>query len=251
MDRNQAHMPLPFTAVSALTAGCAAVGLLYLAPLPVATDLSILVIPIFAVLFTTLLVMAGERAIAQARDDMETRIVRDPQTGLMPPHMAERLLDVEFAAAQRGRPLAIVLFSIDNFGRNAALHGDSAATRWRRAAARVLSQRTRGMNVSARGRADGTFMTILADVPLEGACTFATRVRREYAGLLRAGEPKSFSAGVATYDVSMRSSADLIERAERALARAQSEGGKVVMVGLATGGAARTAVDQVEAGVPA
>jgi diguanylate cyclase (GGDEF)-like protein len=251
MDRNQAQMPLPFTAVSALTAGCAAIGLGYLATLPLASDLSIIVIPIFAVLFTTLLVRAGERAIAQTRDEMETRIIRDPQTGLMPPHMAERLLDVEFAAAQRGRPLAIVLFSIDNFGRNAALHGDSAATRWRRAAARVLNQRTRGMNVSARCRADGTFMTILADVPLEGACTFATRVRREYASLLRAGEPKSFSAGVATFDVSMRSAADLIDRAERALARAQSEGGKVVMVGLATGGAARTAVDQVDTRVPA
>jgi GGDEF domain-containing protein len=107
------------------------------------------------------------------------------------------------------------------------------------------------MNVSARCRDDGTFMTILADVPLEGACTFATRVRREYASLLRAGEPKSFSAGVATYDVSMRSAADLIDRAQRALARAQSEGGKVVMVGLATGGAARTAVDQVDTRVPA
>jgi diguanylate cyclase (GGDEF)-like protein len=251
MDRNQARMPLPFTAVSALTAGCAAIGLGYLAPLPIASDLSLLVLPIFAVLFTTLLVMAGERAIADTRDEMETRIIRDPQTGLMPPHMAERLLGVEFAAAQRGRPLTIVLFSIDSFGRNAALHGEAAATRWRRAAARVLSQRTRGMNVSARCRADGAFMTILADVPLEGACTFATRVRREYAGLLRASEPRSFSAGVASYDVSMRSASDLIDRAERALARAQSEGGKVVMVGLATGGAVRTAVDQPETGVPA
>jgi diguanylate cyclase (GGDEF)-like protein len=250
MDRNQARMPLPFTAVSALTAGCAAIGLGYIAPLPIASDLSLIILPIFAVLFTTLLVMAGERAIADTRDEMETRIIRDPQTGLMPPHMAERLLGVEFAAAQRGRPLAVVLFSIDNFGRNAALHGDAAATRWRRAAARVLSQRTRGMNVSARCRADGAFMTILADVPLEGACTFATRVRREYAGLLRASEPRSFSAGVASYDVSMRSASDLIDRAARALARAQSEGGKVVMVGLATGGAVRTAVDQVETGVP-
>jgi PleD family two-component response regulator len=104
--------------------------------------------------------------------------------------------------------------------------------------------------VTARGRADGAFMPILADVPLEGACTFATRVRREYAGLLRASEPRSFSAGVASYDVSMRSASDLIDRAARALARAQSEGGKVVMVGLATGGAVRTAVDQVETGVP-
>src|SRR5690606_11786644 len=111
------------------------------------------------------------------------------------------------------------------------------------AAGRVLRQRTRGMNVSARCRDDGTFLTILADVPLEGACTFAMRIRREYAALLRSDEPRSLSAGVATYDVSMGDPVELIARAERALDRAQAEGGKVVMVGLATGGAIRTAAE--------
>lgn len=251
MDQKHAQMPLPFTAVSALTAGCAAVGVSTLLSLPTSPNLAVIVIPIFAAMFTTLLVMSGTRALAATRDDMETRIVRDPQTGLMPAHMADRLLDVEFAAAQRGRLLAVVLFSIDNFGRNTALHGDHAAMRWRRAAGRVLKQRTRGMNVSARCRSDGVFLTILSDVPLEGACTFATRVRREYAALLRPDEPRSISAGVATYDVSMSSPAELIGRAERALARAQSEGGKVVMVGLATGGAVRTAADKPAAPQPA
>lgn len=243
MNQHHVQLPLPFTAASALTAGCAAIGIGFLLPLPTSPNIAVVVLPVFAALFTAMLVIAGERALAQTRDDMETRIVRDPQTGLMPAHMADRLLAVEFAAAQRGRPLAVVLFSIDDFGRNAALHGDGAAARWRRAAGRVLKQRTRGMNVSARCRGDGVFLTILADVPLPGACTFATRVRREYASLLRPDEPRSLSAGVAAFDISMRSPAELVARAERALARAQSEGGKVVMVGLATGGAVRSAAE--------
>jgi hypothetical protein len=37
-----------------------------------------------------------------------------------------------------------------------------------------------------------------------------------------------------------------VARAERALARAQSEGGKAVMVGPATGGAVRTASEPAE-----
>lgn len=247
MDQSQARLPLPFTAVSALTAGCAAIGLGYLVSLPETPNVSVIVIPVFAALFTALLVVAAERAIMHTQLDMETRIVRDPQTGLMPAHMADRVLDVEFAAAQRGRPLTVVVFSIDNFERNAALRGDGAAMRWRRAVGRVLRQRTRGMNVSARCRSDGLYLTILSDVSLEGACTFATRVRREYAALLRAGEPKSLSAGVAAFDVSMRSPAELIARAERALARAKSEGGKVVMVGVATGGAVRSASEEAAA----
>lgn len=243
MKRNQAQLTLPFTAASALTAGCAAVGLGYLFSLPVTPNLAVVFIPFFAAAFTALLVITGERAIAQTRSDMETRVIRDPQTGLMPAHMADRVLAVEFAAAQRGRPLTIVLFSIDDFSRQASSHGAAAATRWRRAAARVLRQRTRGMNVSARCRSDGLFLTILSDVSLEGACTFASRVRRDYAALMQAGEPHSLSAGVAEYDTSMNAPAELIGRAHRALARAQAEGGRVVMVGISTGGAVRTAAD--------
>jgi diguanylate cyclase (GGDEF)-like protein len=246
MDRDQARLPLPLTAVSALTAGCAAIGMTQLLSLPSSPNFAIVVLPAFAAMFTLLLVRTGERVIARTQDAMESSIVRDPQTGLVPPHMADRMLEVEFAAAQRGRPLAIALFSIDNFGRNAALHGDRAATRWRRAAARVLKQRTRGMNVSARCRGDGVYLTILSDVPLEGACTFAARVRRDYAALLQSDDPHAFSAGIASYDPGMRSAADLVARAERALARAQSEGGKAVMVGPATGGAVRTASEPAE-----
>jgi diguanylate cyclase (GGDEF)-like protein len=246
MDRDHARLPLPFMAVSALTAGCAAIGMTHLVSLPSTPNFAVVVVPVFAAMFTVLLVRAGGRAVALTRSAMESSIVRDPQTGLVPPHMADRMLEVEFAAAQRGRPLAIALFSIDNFGRNAALHGDRAATRWRRAAARVLKQRTRGMNVSARCRGDGVYLTILSDVPLEGACTFAARVRRDYAALLQPDDPSAFSAGIASYDPGMRTAADLVARAERALARAQSEGGKAVMVGPATGGAVRTASEPAE-----
>jgi diguanylate cyclase (GGDEF)-like protein len=251
MKRNPARLTLPLTAASALTASCAAVGLGYLVSLPHSPNLAILVIPVFAASFTALLVVTGERALDGVRSDMETRAVRDPQTGLMPAHMAERVLAVEFAAAQRGRPLTVVLFSIDDFTRNASLYGDSAALRWRRAAGRVLRQRTRGMNVSARCRSDGLFLTILSDVPLQGACTFATRVRRDYAALLPPDEPKSLSAGVAAYDIGMSAPAELIAHAERALTRARSKGGTVMMVGVATGGAVRSAHDAAARRTPA
>lgn len=56
----------------------------------------------------------------------------------------------EFAAAQRGRPLAVVMFDLDDFKRYNDLHGHAAGDEALRAFASVLHQTTRQMNLSAR-----------------------------------------------------------------------------------------------------
>jgi hypothetical protein len=86
------------------------------------------------------------------------------------------------------------------------------------------------MHLSSRYNGEAVFLSILSGVPIEGACTFAVRVRKEFAKQVATGEPRVLSAGIVTFDHSMRSADKMLERARRALARATADGGKVVMV---------------------
>jgi diguanylate cyclase (GGDEF)-like protein len=173
------------------------------------------------------------RALARARAAGEASALEDPQTGLASPLVAERMLALEFAAAQRhGRPLSVALFRIDHFSCYVARFVRPAAELVLRTVAETLQRRTREMNVAARYRSgEATYLTILADVPLEGAFTFAGRLRDELAALHDIAELQTVSAGVASYDPQVETPDALLERAERALAVATRDGGWTVAVG--------------------
>jgi diguanylate cyclase (GGDEF)-like protein len=247
MNLVEERLQLPFTAITALIAGCAALGITFMLVLsaPPSPD-PWLTVPGLGILFALFLVSTADRSARRARQEAESQAFSDPSSGLLPAHLGRRFLQVAFAAAQRGQPLTIVLFSIDGLTRYRALNGHPAATRVMRIAGRVLNSQTRGMHLSTRHNGDAVFLSILSGVPIEGACTFAVRVRKEFGKQVATGEPRVLSSGIVTFDPSVRSADKLLERGQRALAKAVSDGGKVVMVDPTAGGEARekTALDR-------
>jgi diguanylate cyclase (GGDEF)-like protein len=231
MNLAEERLQLPFTALTAAIAGCAALGITFMLVLSAPPAPSPwLTVPGLGLLFSFFLVSTTDRSARRARQEAEAQAVSDPTSGLLPAHLGRRFLSVAFAAAQRGQPLTIVLFSIDGLARYRSANGQAAATRVMRIAGRVLNSQTRGMHLSTRHNGDAVFLSILSGVPLEGACTFAVRVRKEFGKQVATGEPRVLSGGIVTFDSTVRSADRMLERAQRALAKAVAEGGKVVMV---------------------
>jgi PleD family two-component response regulator len=227
----EAQLALPFTVLTAAIAGCAAIGVSFLLALssPAAPNPALLVIGL-GTLFSLFLVLVSDQSAAKARTEAEMQAVSDPTSGLLPAHLGRRLLAMAFAAAQRGQPLTIVLFSVDGLARYRSAQGQPAATRVLRNAGRALSANTRDMHMSARCKGEAVFLSILTGVPLEGGRTFAERVRKDYARLAAAGEPKALSAAVVTYETRFRSSDRLLEHAQKVLAQASAHGDKVIVM---------------------
>jgi len=153
----------------------------------------------------------------------------DDLTGLPNRRSARWFLDKEFAAAERGRAVAVVLFDLDQFKRYNDRHGHPAGDAALRAVGRVLDRLTRRMNLSARFGGE-EFVCILSSAGAEEALVFVEKVR---AALREAEIPTgavTTSAGVAAYSPTMRSPDDLLAAADRALYRAKHEGGDCVRV---------------------
>jgi diguanylate cyclase (GGDEF)-like protein len=159
----------------------------------------------------------------QARDQAEGLALTDELTGIANRRHARLILDQEFAAAQRGRQLAVVLFDLDHFKRYNDRHGHAAGDEALRAFGAVLRQTTRQMNLSARYGGE-EFISILSDSDVPGALVFLDRVRR---GLADAPLPHpgfTFSAGLATFTPGMKDADELIAAADTALYRAKELG---------------------------
>jgi diguanylate cyclase (GGDEF)-like protein len=153
----------------------------------------------------------------------------DDLTGLPNRRSARWFLDKEFAAAERGRAIAVVLFDLDQFKRYNDRHGHPAGDAALRAVGRVLDRLTRRMNLSARFGGE-EFVCILSAAGVDEALVFVEKVR---AALREAEIPTgavTTSAGVAAYSPTMRSPDDLLAAADRALYRAKHEGGDCVRV---------------------
>jgi PleD family two-component response regulator len=229
----EARVALPFTVLTAAIAGCAAIGVSFLlvlsSPLPPSPTVTVLGL---GTLFSLFLVLVTDRSAAQARTDAEAQAVSDPSSGLLPAPLGRRLLNMAFAAAERGQPLTIVLFSVDGLARHRTVHGQASATRVLRNAGRALGANTRGMHMSSRFNGEAVFLSILSGVSVEGARTFAERVRKDYSRLVAPGEPTGLSAAVVAYETRYRSADRYLEQAQKALAEASAQGGKVVAVEL-------------------
>jgi diguanylate cyclase (GGDEF)-like protein len=136
-------------------------------------------------------------------------------------------LEKEFAAAQRGRPLSVVLFDLDDFRPYCDRFGHAAGDEALRTFSEILARATRRMNLSARfgGKA---FLAVLAGSPAEGALVFAERVRGSMRERKLPAGSLTVSAGVSSHHRDMRSPDELLAAAERALERARSQGGDCV-----------------------
>ncbi|HSJ05522.1 MAG TPA: diguanylate cyclase [Longimicrobiales bacterium] len=232
MNNNESELPLVLVAVQATVAGFAALGFISLVPVATTPGTFLIVVPVLGITASAGLLLGGRHVVSRARRAATMNALVDPLTGLATRYAGEHALAADFAAAQRGRPLNVVLTRVEQFPLFAARHGRPGAERVLRAVGRALRKQTRGMHMTAHhGRHDGTFISILSDVPLDGACTFAKRARRELASLPGMPEPLVVTASVVPYDVSMSSPRELVDAAERALARGLESGGKVMVLG--------------------
>ncbi len=153
---------------------------------------------------------AEELALTDGLTDMPNR------------RLADLFLEKEFAAAQRGRPLAVVLYDIDYFKAFNDRHGHSAGDGALRFFADTLRSRTRRMDLSARYGGE-EFITILSAGATHGAVCLAEAVRSRLADHPH-HLPFTVSAGVAEYTDGMESQMELLTAADRALYAAKSDG---------------------------
>jgi diguanylate cyclase (GGDEF)-like protein/PAS domain S-box-containing protein len=166
----------------------------------------------------------AERVSRKKYDEASSTLaLRDPLTELPNRRYAEVYLDQEFAAAERGRSLAVVLFDFDNFHEFNSLNGRSAGDGVLRGFANLLRQTTRRMNVSARYGPE-EFLCILGSCDENGALTFAARIRER----LRAAESTvslpTASVGIAVYGPGLDTPRQLLSAAEDALLLAKRAG---------------------------
>lgn len=158
---------------------------------------------------------------------MEGMAFTDGLTQLPNRRHARVFLENEFAAAQRGRLLCVVLFDLDNFKGYNDRYGHKSGDEALEAFSEVLRKTTRRMNLSARFGGE-EFLTVLAGSDAEGGVAFAERVRATLWALKLGAGPLTVSAGVAAHHPSMGTPDELLAAADHALYRAKREGRNTV-----------------------
>ncbi len=161
--------------------------------------------------------------------ETEQMALTDAATGLPNLRFAMLHLDRAFAAAERGAPLTLVLFNLDNLGQVNDRWGRGAGDDALRAFVRTLSELTREMHLSAR-LDGGTFVSILDSIDMKGAEVFAERVLDRLRKADAPWGPISASAGLAEYESGMTHPDVLLAKAEEALYRAKTRGGDRTLV---------------------
>ena len=147
----------------------------------------------------------------------------DSLTGLPNGSHADLHLDLEFNAAQRGRSLTVVYFDLDRLKLFNTGHGRAAGDDALRTLSGLLTQNTRRLNLSARYGTD-EFISILGGSDENGAIIFVSRILNAWRQAGEARELPSMSIGIAAYNPSMRTPAELVAGAAEAARRAKREG---------------------------
>ena len=179
-------------------------------------------------LLVLVLGMLGQRFRADLRR-AETMALTDNLTRLPNQRHAHIFLERQFAAAERGSGLVIVLFDLDHFKQFNDELGHAAGDLALRSFAEVVSENTRKMNLSARVGGE-EFLSILSDSSIPGALTFSERVRRSLKTVQFSGKPLSVSVGVAAYHPAMKTAEDLLAAADNALYQAKRDGRDCIRV---------------------
>lgn len=152
---------------------------------------------------------------ARLHASVQSLSLTDPLTALPNRRHLHMHLQREVAAARRGRPLAVVLFDLDNFkGYNDTL-GHLAGDEALRAFADILSTENRAMNLVARYGGD-EFISVLGDASAAGAARYARRVQRRVSeDPVLSPYQVTVSYGVAFFDPRiMESGEDLVQAAD-------------------------------------
>ncbi len=147
----------------------------------------------------------------------------DRATGLPTERYATMVVEQEFAAAERGRPLTVVMFNLDRLGPLNKRFGNPAGDAVVHAFAKVLKSNTRRENLSAR-LGGGHFLSVLRDADTAAATVFAQRVVDQMRDVPFPWGRQTVSAGIATFEAGMGSHELLLGAADRALFNAKETG---------------------------
>ena len=179
------------------------------------------VVAVYIVICIALAVFA--EILHRERRAAEALALVDQLTGLPNRRHADLMLDSQFAAAERGRPLVVVMYDLDHFKQVNDAHGHEAGDAALRAFADVLRQTTRRMDLSARFGGE-EFISILGGSAIPPAVALANRVRAGLEARVFPWGSLTVSAGVAAYEYGMGSYEVLVATADRALYAAKQAG---------------------------
>lgn len=191
------------------------------------TPLEVMVIGTGALALAIVFARSERESVARALEFGRQLAAKDDATGLPSPDYAEHFVASEFAAAQRGRPVTVVLFGFDGFDAFTGSHGAAAADHAVREFGRILKRLTRKMNHSARygWRADA-FLSVLSEANRDAATVYVHRVQEAVAEAASTAPMPVLSVGMAEFQPDFASPQDFVEAAERALAEARDDGGR-------------------------
>ena len=161
--------------------------------------------------------------LRRERHTAEAMALMDRLTNLPNRRHVEDMLEREFAAAERGRGLTIILFDLDHFKKVNDQHGHAAGDTTLQVFARVLEENTRKENLSGRFGGE-EFVSVLRDTDTESAVAFARRVLEQMRGSRLRWGTQTVSAGIAHYQKGMGSYEVLLGEADRALYQAKNGG---------------------------
>ena len=153
----------------------------------------------------------------------------DRLTGLPNRRHAEDALEREFAAAERGRNLTVVIFDLDHFKQVNDRQGHAAGDMTLKAFAKILRTNTRKENLSARFGGE-EFVSVLRDTDADSAALFAQRVLDQMRAWPLPWRAQTVSAGIAHYQKGMGSYELLLGEADRALYQAKNGGRDMVCI---------------------
>ena len=179
---------------------------------------------IVAVYLAVAIGIAGlAEVLRRERHTAEEMALLDRLTGLPNRRHVDLALEGEFAAAERGRNLTVVMFDLDRFKLVNDRHGHPAGDMALKVFATILRTNTRKENLSARFGGE-EFVSVLRETDADAAVLFAQRVLDQMRDWRFPWGIQTVSAGVAAYQKGMGSYELLLAAADRALYQAKDAG---------------------------
>lgn len=166
--------------------------------------------------------------LRRERRAAEEMALIDRLTGLPNRRHVELHLDREFAAAERGHDMTLVMFDLDRFKQVNDKHGHAAGDMTLKAFAKILLTNTRKENLSARFGGE-EFVSVLGDATSDAAVVFAQRVLDQMRAFPLPWGTQTVSGGIAQHQKGMGSWEVLLGEADRALYQAK-DGGRDMLV---------------------
>lgn len=165
-------------------------------------------------------------SLQQLLDEAHQLALTDPLTGLPNQRALDQFLLTEMPRALRhNHPFAILMIDGDNLRDFNFQLGYAAGDDWIKTLGAILARETRGSDLTVRWRTGDEFVAALPETTRAGAVLVAERIR---AAVAQASEelplPTTISIGVAAFPDDGRTIAELMARAEAAIARAKNLG---------------------------